>query len=76
MYIYIYIYTYNTSIYIYIYIYIMFARGSSNFSAVISSRAGVPKAWGTPRILLDSGVHKGGFSKGGFSNLCASLVQL
>ena len=23
-----------------------------------------------------SGVHKGGFSKGGFSNLCISLVQL
>ena len=26
--------------------------------------------------LRTSGVHKGGFSKGGFSNLCVSLVQL
>ena len=34
---------------------------------------GRPCASGTTEI---SGVHKGGFSKGGFSNLCVSLVQL
>ena len=45
---------------------------------------GLPPASGPPDAeaargecnILDSGVHKGGFSKGYFSNLCVSLVQL
>ena len=57
----------NASICIYIYIYIYILRLSLEGHTCFHPRT---------QHLSVFGVHKGGFSKGGFSNLCVSPMQL
>ena len=73
MYIYIYIYI-SLSIYIYIYVYrynIYMYDGSERLAPLRNAPA-VERTVMFPLL----GVHKGGFSKGGVSNLCVSLVPI
>jgi hypothetical protein len=50
--------------------------GSGSSSKKTRAEDDLDLTWDTGVDVEDSGVHKGGFSKGGFSNLCVSLVQL
>ena len=76
IYIYMYVYMYTcvyTYIYIYIYIYISRSPGPSTSTAWLrrstGTRSGEADQCSSSATAEDSGVHKGGFRKGGFSNL-------
>ena len=63
-------------IYIYIYIHTHILAATTAAATRQSVNLRPMLACGEQLLAIHSGVRKGGLSKGGFSSLCASLVQL